>query len=811
MTRREVMARRGALVVVCVASLLVTACLSGSPVLAAEGACPNEVRRGEQSSIYLPGCRAYEQVTPVAKDSGEPQPVISERFEPTRGALVAVDGDRMAWITEYPGLSGPESNSLGLDYLSTRGPTGWGTEVTVPPQSPETGLGCPENPGIVGWSRNFTKGVLADGTAQESGNSGSGEAFVNEGFGCGHDEPRLVEGEPEGFQNLFLRDNEAGSYQLVNVTPPTAPHPMPRENAEFQVYFHPNYLAGSADLEHVAFEDELPLTEEAEKLSSEVEAACKEEPKGRACWEGHDDLYVWSEGPRPAVRLASILPDGKPVDGVLAGSTRNAFVAAGNLDHPINIADYRHAVSEDGARIFFEAEGNLYVRENGGQPQSALGPKGKCTEPAKACTIRLDLPQGGAGSGGGGRWLGANAEGTTVFFTDEASAGLTATTVEGSGANLYEYELPSETGASGTLVDLTPGVQAEVLGMSGVSEDGSYVYFAAKGKLTGKYEVAGRSSGQPEPSEGADNLYASHEGSITFIATLSEKDECDWTSNTGCYPEELSNPRESGSTARVSGNGRYVAFNSVNQITPYDNKTDEEIYLYEAEGNQLSCVSCNPNGAPSAGGAAVDWPTTVDRSGNILRNAYPQRNVSEAGQVFFETPEALLPRQDTNGLSDVYEYEHGALHLISSGMSAAPSYFLGASANGSDVFFATAQKLLHRDTDAVYDIYDARVEGGFPEPPTPPPPCESEECKGATQVPAVFAALSSTIFTGTGNLAHSPNKTAKQGRNAMLHRALQECARRYRHNRHRRRECQQHVRKRVSQKAKASGRRGGAK
>ncbi len=798
-------------------TLLLAVCLPAAPAVSAERFCANEARRTEQSSSYLPDCRAYEQVTPVAKDAGEPAAVVAglaERnaFEPTKGARAAVDGDRMAWVSEYslPGVTGP--STLGVDYLSTRGSEGWSTEATLPPQSPENGLLCPELNGIAGWSSDLTKGILNDGDAQEEELVGREfSTFFEQGHACGHAEPALKEAdgaeitEPRGFQNLFLRDSETATYQLVNVTPAAAPHPTPNEGIELvQVYFPPNFLAGSADLGDVAFEDELPLSEEAEKLSPAVEAACKEEPKGRACWEGHDDLYVWSKASSPAVRLVTVLPEGDPVEGALAGSTRNAGVGDPGVEIN-NVADYRHAVSADGSRIFFEAEGNLYVRENAGEPQSALGGKGECTEAAKACTIQLDLPQGGKGSvGGGGKWLGANAQGTKVFFTDEASRGLTSTTIEGSGANLYEYRLPSVPDTPGTLVDLTPAVSAEVLGMSGVSEDGSYVYFVAEGKLAGNYDVVGRSSEQPEPSEGKDNLYVSHEGAITFIGTLSGEDLCDWTSNTGCNVTNPEIPSESGLTARVSGNGRYLVFNSVDQLTGYDNtdavtkQADEEIFTYEAEAGRLACVSCNLNGTPSAGGAAIDWPAPPDTNA-FMRGGYPQRNVSEAGEVFFETSEALLPQQDTNGLRDVYEYERGALHLISGGTSSAPSYFLDATPSGSDVFFATAQKLLRRDTEPTYDIYDARVGGGFAESLLPAPPCESE-CKGSAGAPPAFSTPSSTTFTGAGNVVQTKTSTKPKHRRAKLRRELRACRKRYPRNERRRTRCER--RARVSGSAK---------
>ncbi|HEX3390958.1 MAG TPA: hypothetical protein VHS55_00170 [Solirubrobacteraceae bacterium] len=823
-------------------ALLLAACLLASPALAAEGSCPNEARRAEQSSTYLTNCRAYEQVTPVEKDSGEPEAVLQalnerEMFAPIDGAFAALDGARMAWDSEDPGLSGPNSDSLGLDYMSTRGAEGWSTEATVPPQSLDTGLVCPEFAGIVGWSRNFTKRILAEGASQKFSSSfTSGEKSFFQEEGCGHAEPALREAdgaeikEPAGFQNLFMRDNQTGSYQLVNVTPAGVPTPTPTR--EFQTYYQPDFLAGSADLEHVAFEEELPLTKEAEELSPAVEAACKEQPKGRACWEGHDDLYEWSEGQQPAVRLVTVLPGGKPVDGALAGSTRNSLETK---SLPRNVADYRHAVSADGSRIFFEAEGNLYVRENGGQPPSAIAPGStavngeQCTEPEKACTIQLDLPGKGApGSGGGGKWLGANTEGTKVFFTDEASGGLTSTTQTGSGANLYEYELPSAPDTTGTLVDLSPATKAEVLGVSDTSEDGSYVYFVASGKLTGKDKVAGRSPEESEPSQGADNLYVNHEGAITFIATLSSEDLCDWTSDTGCNLKEPGNPEQTGLTGRVSGNGLYLAFNSVNGLTGYNNAgpgcvevrtggqhyvagSCEEIFLYEAEGNHLACVSCNPNGVPSADGAVIDWPAGPDRDSTIIRNAYPQRNVSDAGQVFFETPEALSPQQDTNGLRDVYEYEHGSLHLMSSGTSTAPSFFLDATPSGSDVFFATAQKLLPRDTESTYNIYDTRVGGGFPEPAASGPPCSGESCREAVVTAPTFATPGSASFVGAGNLT-APRSTLPKPRTAAqikvekLARALKAC--RARKNRHKWAVCESRARKQYghSSNAKKSAR-----
>lgn len=787
------------------AALIVVLTLTTPPAALGSESCSNEVRRVEQGSA-LPDCRAYELVTPPAKDSDEPLAVPLGFNAPElvgiKGAHAATTGERMAWESEY---SLPGSSFAGLDYLSTRDADGWSTENVIPPQSVENGVLCPTLLSMVAWSTDLSKGVLADGDSQEGGTGAVN--FYEQGFGCGHDEPRLVPGEREGFQNLFVRGSASRTYQLVNVTPTAAP--VPEATKDLQDYFPANFLAGSADLSHVVFEEELPLTEEAEKLTPQVETACKNRESG--CWEGHDELYEWSEVESPAVRFVSVLPNGMPVQGALAGATRNA-TRSFEPREPANTANVAHAISADGSRIFFEAEGRLYVRENGDRSQSALGPKGECTEPAEACTIQLDLPQGGSGPGGGGKFLAANAEGTKAYFTDGASAGLTSDTVAGSGANLYEYELPKEAVKSGSVIDLTPAPEADVLGLSGTDEDGAYVYFVAEGELAGsdRPNAQGVIAQSKQP-----NLYLFHEGVATFITTLAAQDSCDWASETQCESAGISGLP--GLTARVSSNGSFVSFNSIDSLTGYDNtdsvtgNADDEIFLYEASSNALSCVSCYRGSAPSDGGAAIRTLAEPDSEGEH-NNFYPQRNVSDAGQVFFETDEALLP-QDTNGQRDVYEYEGGDLYLISGGTSEGGSFFLDATPSGSDLFFGTAQSLTRSDTDAAYDIYDARVGGGFPEPAEPAPSCGGETCRTATGAAASpFLMPASVSFTGAGNLAASATDATEKAklhaaavmRNQKFARALKACVRR--RARRTRLKCERKVRAKYGRAARRASR-----
>jgi hypothetical protein len=622
-------------------------------------------------------------VTPPDKGSGEPEPTdlaaVREGLEfapldPTSlpsptGARAAVDGGRMAWLSEpIAGARNP-----GIDHLSTRAQGGWSTVDVVPRMSVFNALLCPLQLGVSGWSEDLGSSVLDLPAGPPSG-------FVQE-TDCGHDDPRLVAGEPERFRNLFLHDNSLEKNLLVNVTPPNVSWPEPEEPPH--ELWPASFLAGSEDLSHIVFEEELALTADA--------------PIG---FPGGDELYEWSAG---QVKLVTILPDETPVHGALAGATRNYGAPSESPeDIALNVAQSRHAVSADGLRVFFEAEGALYVREGGER------------------TVQVDASHG-PGPGGGGKFMVAGKDGSRVFFTDDSRLTGDSTASPGE-PDLYEYDLESK-----FLSDVAPGLSepADVLGVSGAADDGSYVYVVASGKLTESQSSQGGTA-----AAGSANLYAIHNGSVKFIATLDAAgDECDWVASARCG----GGAAPSGLTSRTAGNGRFIGFNSVLSLTGYDNTDsatgtpDLEIFLYDAAADRLVCVSCKPDESPPVAGAAIRWPSTPSKNGS-WHTAYLQHNVSDRGQVFFETTEALLPR-DGNGRADVYEYTGGGPKLISSGTSPAGAHFLDATPDGSDVFFSTRERLVPRDRDELFDYYDARTGGGFEEATPSATPCGAGSCR----------------------------------------------------------------------------------
>jgi hypothetical protein len=183
--------------------------------------------------------------------------------------------------------------------------------------------------------------------------------------------------------------------------------------------------------------------------------------------------------------------------------------------------------------------------------------------------------------------------------------------------------------------------------------------------------------------------------------------------------------------------------------------------LYSVDGStptvpDITCVSCPPSGAPPTADSS-DVPRTG--VGGTFVDWHENHALSDDGsRVFFSTAQQLVP-QDVNNKEDVYEYDvpSGTVHLISSGTGADDSWFLDASANGDDAFFTTSQQLVGWDNDQQYDLYDARVGGGFPDPPPAGVTCDpSVSCQGTPSAPPGLQPAASASFTGPGNVVTKP-------------------------------------------------------
>jgi hypothetical protein len=204
--------------------------------------------------------------------------------------------------------------------------------------------------------------------------------------------------------------------------------------------------------------------------------------------------------------------------------------------------------------------------------------------------------------------------------------------------------------------------------------------------------------------------------------------------------------------ARVTPDGQYLVYaHEVHGECGWSGEFDcQEIYVYSAATNTVSCASCQQSGeTPSfdAGTAVTGFHGPTEPNG-VLAPVFP----GNGKYVFFSTEQSLLPR-DTNGVSDVYEYntETGELSLLSSGTSKRGSWLLGTGEDGRDVFIDTEQQLVGWDNDSAYDVYDVRIGGGLPEPPAVHAPCTGEVCQGAA-TPAPSSAPLSSNLESAGNV-----------------------------------------------------------
>jgi hypothetical protein len=496
-------------------------------------------------------------------------------------------------------------------------------------------------------------------------------------------------------------------------------------------------------------------------------------------------LYEWSEG---HLEFVSINESDEAVQGQLGGNDGY---------------DLRNAISSDGSRVFWcEIEcgqygGPLFMRDT-----------------ATDETVRID-PAGDFGR----NFEGATEDGSRVFFTSESNGEFQA--------KLAECTVVATAGRQGCeSLEIAPELQGDVIGTNG---DGSVIYYVSKAALAGAAQA------------GANNLYVSHlengKWEPRLIATLASESEDgkDWGAPNGALNEL---------TARVSPNGRYLAFMSDRSLTGYDNldaasgEPDEEVFLYDDQTSKLTCPSCNRSGTRPQGldfgeygkaplidpghifsnrWIAADLP--VWDGININDALHQPRYLSDEGRLFFNSTDALVP-QDTNGIADVYEFEpdgtgsctqaEGCVDLISSGTSGEESAFVEASESGEDVFFATTAQLSSQDLDTEFDIYDAHVcTSAVPctQAAVTPPPCSSgEACKPApTSQPSIFGAPASATFSGAGNLAPlsvTPKASAKPLTRAQeLAKALKAC--RKDKSKAKRSSCEKQARKRYGPKPKA--------
>jgi hypothetical protein len=660
------------------AATVAVLCAAGAlPAVApASETCPNEAFRVGPSA-NLPDCRAYEQVTPVEKNGGA---LLSSQIGQ------GVEGTPDLVLDSFASIAGIQDN-YGIPggwYSTARGGSGWTTSPMPPPASEYQ-------------TAQFAGGLQSFLAASLDARSSLWYERSNT--------------QPEDRVDFDISRPGGVVEDVGPVTPPGTPP------GEVNQIVNINGLgvspAGeSDDFSHILYRS-TPVSGgyrfwPFDKTEEEVGAA---------------SLYEFVGTGNAAPMLVGVDDSGNLI------SRCRTEVGAEHASH--------NAMSGDGDTVFFTARAcgsspavdELFARVDNGQPDAHTV---AISEPSP-----VDCPACDTGTSvlRPAHFEGASVDGSKVFFT-------TSQPLLGGDTNsseIYEYDFDALTGekvvrvSDGDSTVANPSGQVE--GVVQTSEDGSHVYFVAKGVLT----TTPNSQGQMA-REGANNLYvferdARHPaGSNAFIAALAGSDKELWS---GKAP------------ADVTPDGRFIVFTSTtDHLTTDDTSTAAQVFEYDAQTDALVRVSIgqngyNDNGNTDVAGASINSPGFAEANSDPTKYWSGLTMSTDGAYVFFQSSDGLAPQAlnheaigEPSGseelyATNVYEYHEGNVYLISDGRDVGRkgAYLIGTGASGADVLFTTVDQLAPQDTDTNRDIYDARIDGGFPAP-VAPAECSGDACQG---------------------------------------------------------------------------------
>lgn len=385
--------------------------------------------------------------------------------------------------------------------------------------------------------------------------------------------------------------------------------------------------------------------------------------------------------------------------------------------------------------------------------------------------------------------------GESVTFAGVSEGGERVYYVKG--GDIYAFDTATESDVRFTEVGNATVVN--------VAPDGTRVYFVTTKAILG----GGQNPNGAFAKVGQQNLYLSEDGDITFVGTVTTRDvegEVDGPTGfqldgLGLWTQAIEQPVKDPS--RLTPDGSVLLFQSRANLDGYDPGGFPQVYRYDMVADRLDCISCIPTLVSADGGATLVSSSLVQsartEAPNSLSGFVP--NVTPDGKrAFFQSREALVST-DVNGVQDVYEWEEqgvgsckregGCVYLISSGRSARDNFLFGHSRSGDDVFFTTNDVLTGFDLGATTSVYDARVNGGFPE--EDPEICLGEGCRPNMPPPPLITPPGQPAL-GDDNVTPKKSRTCPKGKRKVKRNGKVRCVKKHR-----------------KQQRKAGSRRGAAK
>ena len=342
------------------------------------------------------------------------------------------------------------------------------------------------------------------------------------------------------------------------------------------------------------------------------------------------------------------------------GSTTN-LVSAGPTSGPTPIDSFFLGTSQDGLHIFFmsyeplvaadddNGRRDIYERFNGNTNLISTGP---------ASTNALVEAT----------WGGSTPDGATVFFatSEQLVSGDTD-----SATDVYE-----RTGSTTTQISTGPdgGNGTPQAFFEAASIDGSRVFFGTAESLVSS------------DTDSYRDIYQRSGGTTTHVS----------------IGPDGGNGDEPTLFGGISLDGTRVFFDTRESLVASDtdgacpDASEPPLYIlpcfdvYERTGGNTTWLSSGGNDSHNASFAAIS---------------------QEGGRVFFQTTEALSGADADGGAGDVYERFGTSTNLISQGPAGGTgnhqAEFVGASTDGTRVFFHTYEQLVSADTDASWlDVYE---------------------------------------------------------------------------------------------------------
>jgi hypothetical protein len=502
------------------------------------------------ASAALPDARGWELVSPIQKNGGRVDP--PETIAKGGVLQAAAQGGAITYssATSFAGGSGAPVAS---QYLGTRTSSGWLTQnITVPLFSGSydfTDQGVPYRL----FSTDLTRALLFNG-----------DRCRTEAGECPVANPPLPGTDaPPGFQDYYLREGSA-----------------------FEALIGASDIAGRG-LDPSSFE--VKLEGASPDLSAVVLGSCSALTPGAidGCATNAANLYLWKKstgtltllatpGSRLAAQSGAIAQEGNRVyiegieDGPLA-------LREGGITYPVSLAAASfQAASIDGSIAYYLESEHLHRYATATPTSSNLTP-----------------------SGGVKGVLGTSADGTAVYFQDEA------------GLELWKEGTTTTVATGPTAAD--PSSWPPATGASRVSADGTRLLFTSKAKLTG-YDNTDKVTSQP------DTELFLYDASAPLLKCVSCRPSGARPIGPSSIPGAIKNGTglQAYKPRALSANAKRVFFTSQDALVTGDANSNPtthtgvpDVYQWEAKGEGTcalasGCISILSNGALPQGASFAD-------------------------------------------------------------------------------------------------------------------------------------------------------------------------------------------------------------